>query len=187
MPRLLVVSTTKAIYCSAYNQFMKKNLYLLRHALASEKSGDQHDIDRSLTSTGLQNATRMGINFLNKKNQFDIIISSPAVRAMSTASLIAEQMKSDPLKIHLNQEVYEASTRTLLQVINQLKEDWQSVLIVGHNPSLTYLAEYITKSEIGNITTCGVAHIEFENLKWEEISESTGHLVSYEYPDLLNF
>ena len=166
---------------------MKKNLYLLRHAMADERLGDQHDIDRTLTSTGLQNATRMGINFLNKQYQFDIIISSPAIRAISTATLIAEQIKYDPAKIHQNQEIYEASTRTLLQVINQLKEDWQNVLIVGHNPSLTYLAEYITKSEIGNITTCGVAQIEFDKMKWEEISESTGHLVNYEYPDLLNF
>lgn len=166
---------------------MKKNLYLLRHARANERMSDQTDFDRELNSTGLQNATRMGLNFLNKKTQFDIIISSSAVRAISTASLVAEQIKYDTSRIHQNQEIYEASTRTLLQVVNQLKEEWQNVLIVGHNPSITYLAEYITKSEIGDLTTCGVALIEFDTMKWEEISESTGHLISYEYPDLLNF
>ncbi|MEQ8925709.1 MAG: histidine phosphatase family protein [Fulvivirga sp.] len=166
---------------------MNKNLYLLRHAKASEKLTDQQDFDRTLDSQGLQNATRMGINLLNKKVQIDIIITSPAVRALSTASLVAEQIKYDTNRIHQNQELYEASTRSLLQVVNQLKDEWNTVLLVGHNPAHTYLAEYLTKSEIGNITTCGLAHIVFKNLGWNEISEGTGQLKSYEYPDLLNF
>lgn len=166
---------------------MKKNLYILRHAQSDEKMSDQQDFDRTLNSTGLQNATKMGINFHQKEVQFDIIISSPAIRALSTASLIAEQVKYDPSRIHQNSEIYEASIRTLLRVVNQLKEEWKSVLLVGHNPSTTYLAEYITKSEIGNMTTCGVAQLSFNKMSWEEISEGNGELVGYEYPDLLNF
>ncbi|QSE96277.1 SixA phosphatase family protein [Fulvivirga lutea] len=166
---------------------MSKNLYLLRHAKASEKLADQKDFDRTLDSQGLQNATRMGINLLNKKVQFDIIIASPAVRALSTASLVAEQIKYDTNRIHQNEDIYEASTRSLLQVVNQLKNEWDTVLLVGHNPSVTYLAEYLSKSEIGDITTCGLAHIKFKNLQWNEVSEGTGELKSYEYPDLLNF
>ncbi len=166
---------------------MGKNLYLIRHARAAEKSGGEHDSERPLNSTGLQNATRMGINFAKKNIQFDMILSSPALRATSTASLIAEQIRYDTGRIHLNEEIYEASIRTLLRVVNQLKEDWESVLIVGHNPSLTYLSEYLTKEAIGDVTTCGVIHIQFDQMKWEEVSEATGQLISYEYPDLLNF
>ncbi|MTI40684.1 SixA phosphatase family protein [Fulvivirga lutimaris] len=166
---------------------MIKNLYLLRHARSSEKASGQQDIERTLNSTGLQNATRMGINFTQKNYQFDIILCSPAIRALATASLIAEQIKYDTGRIHQNDEIYEASIRTLLRVVNQLKEEWNSVLIVGHNPSVTYLSEYLTKAEIGDMTTCGVTHIQFENLKWEEVSEATGNLVSYEHPDQLNF
>lgn len=166
---------------------MDRNLYVLRHARANEKMSDQQDIDRTLNSTGLQNATRMGMNFFKKGCQFDIIISSPAIRAIYTASLIAEQLKYETNRIHQNAELYEASIRTLLRVVNQLKDEWKSVLIVGHNPSVTYLAEYITKAEIGDMTTCGVAHIQFNNMNWEEVSEGNGNLISYEYPDLLNF
>ncbi len=166
---------------------MEKNLYLLRHARSDEKQSDQQDIERELNATGLQNATRMGMNFSRKPVQFDIIISSSANRALTTASLIAEQIKYDTKRIHQNPEIYEASVRTLLQVVNQLKEEWDSVLIVGHNPSITYLSEYITKSEIGNMTTCGVVHIKFAKLKWEEVSEGIGQMVSYEHPDFLNF
>ncbi len=164
-----------------------KTLYLLRHARALEKANDQKDIDRELNSIGLQNSTRMGINFSKKKETFDIIITSPALRAKTTASLIAEQIAYNPNKIHINDEVYEASVRSLLKVVNQLKDDWGSVLIVGHNPSFTYLAEYLTREEIGDITTCGVVRIEFKVNSWEEVSEGIGNLISYEYPDLLNF
>ncbi|MEM6523445.1 MAG: histidine phosphatase family protein [Bacteroidota bacterium] len=164
-----------------------KKLYLLRHARTLEKTGEQKDIDRELNSIGLQNSTRMGINFNNKKEEFDIIITSSAVRAKTTASLIAEQIAYNTSKIHINEEIYEASIRSLLKVVNQLKDEWDSVLIVGHNPSITYLSEYLTSEEIGDMTTCGVAKIKFNTNSWLEVSEGLGKLVSYEYPDLLNF
>lgn len=166
---------------------MSKTLYLLRHARAMDKLADQKDIERELDSIGLQNSTRMGINFSNKSLQFDIIISSPAQRAKQTASLVAEQIKYNTDKIHFNDEIYEASTRTLLQVVNRLKDEWNNVLLVGHNPSVSYLAEYLTRSELGDMTTCGVVRIEFDVDSWSEISEGTGDLINYEYPDLLNF
>jgi len=166
---------------------MTKTLFLLRHAKASEKLSDQKDIERELDSIGLQNSTRMGINFSHKSIQFDMIMSSPAERARHTAALIAEQLKYNTAKIHLNDEIYEASIRTLLQVVNRLKDEWNMVLLVGHNPAITYLAEYLTGAEIGNMTTCGVVRIEFAIDSWEEVSEGLGELVSYEYPDLLNF
>ena len=164
-----------------------KTLYLLRHARTLEKMSDQKDIDRELNSIGLQNSTRMGINFSKKQVEFDIIITSPAVRARTTASLIAEQIAYNTSKIHVNDEIYEASVRSLLKVVNQFKDEWDSVLIVGHNPSVTYLAEYLTNAEIGDMTTCGVVKIEFNIDSWVEASEGLGTLISYEYPDLLNF
>lgn len=164
-----------------------KKLFLLRHARSEEKQADQKDFDRQLTAIGLQNATRMGINFQTKQLQFDMIVSSPAVRALTTASLIAEQMKYENSKIHQNEEVYEASIRTLLLVVNNFKDDWQNVLLVGHNPSITYLAEYLTREPIGDLTTCGVVQIEFQVDSWSEVSEGNGTFINYEYPGLLNF
>ena len=166
---------------------MTREIFLIRHAQSNEKQGDQKDIERDLTSIGLQNATRMGINFNNKKLAPDIIISSPATRAFTTAQLMAEQINYEDTRIHLNDEIYNASIRTLLQVINQLKDQWQKVMIIGHNPSVSYLVEYLTGDEVGDMNTCGVAHMKFKVKLWSDIGEKTGSLVSYEYPDLLNF
>ncbi|MDH5379501.1 MAG: phosphohistidine phosphatase SixA [Cyclobacteriaceae bacterium] len=164
-----------------------KHLYLLRHAHALERQGNESDFERNLSPTGLQNSTRMGINLLKKEVSFDMIVSSPAERAKNTAELVAEQIKYNTDSIYMNNTIYEASPRNLLQVVNNLKPEWKSVLMVGHNPAISYLAEYLTGSEIGNMTTCGLAYIKFENMKWEDILEYSGKLISYEYPDLLNF
>lgn len=164
-----------------------KILYLLRHARTHEKQSGQTDFERELSAVGLQNSTRMGINFLNKNITFDMIVSSPAERAQKTASLIAEQLKFDTAKIHFNDIIYEASVRNLLQLVNNFKEEWRCALLIGHNPAISYLTEYICESSVGDITTCGVVKIQFQKLKWSEISEKSGKFISYEYPELLNF
>ncbi|MEO1054211.1 MAG: histidine phosphatase family protein [Bacteroidota bacterium] len=166
---------------------MSKHLYLLRHAQTKEKQTGQSDFDRELTSIGLQNANRMGINFSNKNIQPDIIISSQAKRAKTTSKIIAEQIRYNPDKIHFNEEIYNASIRTLLQVVNQMKDEWNSVILVGHNPAITYLAEYLTNEEIGDMSTCGFVVIEFPFDEWQLVSEGNGNFITYEYPDLLNF
>jgi phosphohistidine phosphatase len=166
---------------------MFKDLYLLRHAEASERQSSQSDRERMLSSTGLQNATRMGIFLQSGGFGPDIILCSAAERTYQTATLVAEQLKYDTSKIHRNPEIYEASTRTLLQVINQLKPAWNKVLLVGHNPSLTYLAEYLTGAEIGHVTTCGLVHLRFSTDNWETVAEGTGEFISYHNPETLSF
>lgn len=165
----------------------KLDLYLLRHARTMEKESFQTDRERELSTLGLQNSTRMGIYLANKKTTFDYIVSSPAARAVKTAHLIAEQIKYDTEQVFQNEEIYEASVRTLLTVVNNLKDEWKKVLLVGHNPSISYLAEYITGAEIGNVTTCGLVHVSSKKAKWSDLAERTCDLKDYTYPDLLNF
>ena len=161
---------------------MNKDLYLIRHASSNEKESDQKDIDRTLSSDGLQEATRAGHHFKREGIQPDMIITSPAVRALGTATLIAEQLKYNTDQIHINDELYEASIRTLLQVVNNLKTDWGMVFIVTHNPAISYLAEYITGSEIGSMVSGGFAHIRIANKDWTEVSEGSEDLVEYRDP-----
>lgn len=159
----------------------------MRHAQANDKQPGETDRQRMLDRTGLQNATKMGLHFKEQDLRFDQIITSPAERAYMTALLISEQLKLEATKIHQNEVIYEASVRTLLQTVNQLKDQWDSVLLIGHNPTVTYLTEYLSKAEIGNIATCGVVQLTFDSPHWEEVSEGTGQLVTYDYPEKLNF
>jgi phosphohistidine phosphatase len=92
-------------------------------------------------------------------------------------------MKSDTNKIIWEEELYEASVRTFLEVINELQVEWKNVIMVGHNPTISYLAEYITGSDIGDLSTCSVVQIDFSLKSWAEVSEGNGDFIRIIEPD----
>ncbi len=164
---------------------MVKNLFLVRHAEAAEANANQRDVERELTAKGYRDAPRVGRYLFEQQLQPSIIWSSNAQRAMATAELVAEQMKYDTLKIKTSEDIYHASVRSLLQLINEQKDAHDQVLIVGHNPAISYLAEYLTGEEIGDMMPCGVVHVTFEVEKWAEVSQDTGKMAYYLTPDKL--
>jgi phosphohistidine phosphatase len=161
---------------------MVKNLFLVRHAKSDWSVGGQKDFDRALNGRGLSDAPKMGRKLYDLGVKPDLIMSSPAERAKLTSQLIAEQLKYDPDKIAFDPEIYEASVRSLLNVINAIDDRYNNVIIFGHNPTFTYIAESLTKKEIGNIPTCGAVHIEFNIKSWKEVSAGTGNMKSFTYP-----
>jgi len=113
-------------------------------------------------------------------------MSSTALRAKTSAELMAEQMNYDTAKIYMSDKIYEASARTLLQIVNAIKEEFKTVLLIGHNPSISFLAEYITGEEIGDVTNCGVIRIKCKNISWEEIDSGNGEFMDYYYPEIIS-
>jgi phosphohistidine phosphatase len=161
---------------------MSKKLYLVRHAKAQQDSIDNSDFSRELADRGLRDASLVGSYLKDNGYLVDMIISSPAARAIGTAELIAQQMEYKLTAIHTNEELYMASARTFLQVVNQLKDDWQSVMITSHDPAVTYLGEYLSKAEVGHMPTGSAMVISFEVDSWAEISENSGSLDTFITP-----
>ena len=159
---------------------MSKFLYLMRHAKAFDAHIGQKDYDRELTPQGIKDSFVIG-KVINEATFYpDAIISSRAPRALDTAKCFSEQLDSyDPVGVKVNDEIYGASTRTLLQVVNNLDDKWDTVMIVGHNPSLSYLSEYITKHPIGNIKKAEIVKIAFELDSWSKVSEGNGIFKEY--------
>ena len=110
----------------------------------------------------------------------DQLITSTALRAITTTELINESLGKGSVKSE--SELYEASVRTFLRTINEISDDHQQVLIVAHNPAITYLAEYVSGQPLSNMEPGGVCILSFENLSWAEVSEKTGYLVKYVSP-----
>ncbi len=158
---------------------MSKKIFLVRHAKTEEGSPEKRDFDRVLTNRGLQDATRLGKYYSSKNTKPDQILSSDAARAFATAELIASQMGYELSRIHINHEIYEASVRTLFQLVNDLKDEWESVMIVGHNPPINYLSEYLSGADIGHMNTGSCAVITFESDSWAEIGQNSGELEEY--------
>jgi phosphohistidine phosphatase len=161
---------------------MAKTLIFMRHAKSDWSIPGQKDFDRPLNNRGLGDAPRMGRRLQEIGIRPDLIVSSPAVRAKHTAEYVSEQLHYDIDLIRFDPEVYESSVRSLLAVVNKLEDQYHCVLIFGHNPTLTYLSEYLTKEAIGNIPTTGAVCIDFDFDSWELVSEGTGHMRWFEYP-----
>src|SRR5687768_14545991 len=140
---------------------MPRYLYLLRHAESKEKQVGQNDEDRVLTPRGMREALLMGSYLYKEKTSLDAIISSIAERAKATAGLVVDGLKLDNKNILYSEELYEASTRTFFQFITSLDDSHHRVLCIAHNPVISYVAEYLTKEEIGEMAPGALAVIRF--------------------------
>lgn len=158
---------------------MKRVLCLMRHGLALEKNFDQTDFQRELDPSGIPKIIGHAHGLFSELGAPQIIISSNAVRALETANYLAGAIKFPPEKIHANDNLYEAPPRLLLQSVNHLKDEWTYVIIVGHNPSISYVAEYISDAEIGSMDPASIVIINFDVNSWSEISKGTGTLNKY--------
>lgn len=158
---------------------MGKKLILVRHAKTEEGSSVLPDFERNLTNRGMLDATQLGKHLAGIGILPNMVLSSDAHRAYTTAELLVSQMDYEISKIYKNHEIYQASVRTLLQLVNDLKDEWEAVMIVGHNPTINYLSEYLTGTEIGHMPTGSCAIIEFDNLTWTEIGQNSGSLEQF--------
>ena len=164
---------------------MPRYLYLLRHTESTPKQLKEMDKERTLSSRGIKEALMIGSYLFKDNVSLDIIMSSTAIRALTTAKLITDALKIDSDKISPQEELYEASPRTFLQFVAQLDDEHKHVMCVGHNPTISHLAEHFTKSEIGDMTPGGLSIITFQINSWKEVSEGNGELVRYVFPDML--
>ena len=115
-----------------------KKLFLVRHAKSSRDNAQLADFDRPLNDRGLRDAPFMGKLFAERKIRVDGIVSSPALRAKTTAEFFAVELKVG--KMVFNGDIYDADTRTLLGIILQLDPTWNSVMMFGHNPGFSQIA-----------------------------------------------
>ncbi len=158
-----------------------KTLFLVRHAKSSWKDSSIDDSDRPLNKRGKRDAPFMGELLKEKVVNPDLVISSPAKRASKTAQIIAEQIGYSKRDIIYSEEIYEASSRELLDFIKKIDDKYNSVMLFGHNPGFTMLNNFLSKQYIDNIPTCGIVALEFNNT-WKEIDKNTAKMIFFDYP-----
>jgi phosphohistidine phosphatase len=159
-----------------------KHLWLIRHAKSSWQDSYLKDFERPLNKRGKRDAPFMGKEL--KKNAFspDIVISSPSKRTTLTAEKIFNVLDFDFENIQWEPKLYGAGTWDCVNLINGLDQHISSVCIIGHNPTLTDLSNYLTDDYINNIPTCGIVKILFEINDWSMVSKGLGSLISFDYP-----
>jgi len=159
-----------------------KTLYLIRHAKSSWDFPHLSDSERPLNKRGKRDAPDMG-DRLAKKGLFpDLMLSSPANRALTTCRVIAGKLGYPEEAIETDKKIYHAGVDELLKVIRQIDDTWNTVCLFGHNPGFTDFANELTHSDIYNIPTCGVFACSFSIDSWKDAGYGKGKRIFYDYP-----
>ncbi|HEV8688904.1 MAG TPA: histidine phosphatase family protein [Ideonella sp.] len=154
-----------------------KILYLVRHAKSSKDDPRLPDRDRPLNERGMRDAPMMGERLAQRGVHPDAVISSPALRALTTAELVAKPLGIGPESIKIDNRLYEASPAVLLAVIRALDDARASAMLFGHNPEFTELAQRLSGGDIADMPTCAVAEFHFDTPTWSHLGEQpAGHV-----------
>lgn len=159
-----------------------KSLYLIRHAKSSWKFPELTDHDRPLNSRGKRDAPEMGRRLKERDIRPDLLVSSTALRAMTTCQVIAEQIGYPKEKIVGDRNIFHSGSGTLLQIVKNTSNDKNRLMIFGHNPGFTDFANRLAQTDIWNIPTCGVFACSFPVDHWKDVSFGGGQFLFYDYP-----
>jgi len=162
-------------------------LTLLRHAKTEAQHSGQEDWNRMLEPRGQRDARDMARRLRERKLKTDLIISSPAARALATAQIFMRELHLPATKLQQDERLYLASPKVLKEVIRELGGKSQHLMIVGHNPGLTEFADRISaEREIDNMPTCAIYTLEFEIEDWSELEWDSGVNAELDYPKNCN-
>lgn len=158
-----------------------KTLFLVRHAKSSWDNAALPDKERPLNDRGRRDAPKMGERLAKRDVKPDLILSSPAVRALSTAEIVAEKLDYRRKDIVVTERLYAAEVDDLLDVIRQLGDELKCVMLFGHNPEFTELAHRLS-GEIAHMPTCAIAEFTFDAKSWSGIDSIKPTQILLDYP-----
>jgi phosphohistidine phosphatase len=159
-----------------------KTLYLIRHAKSDRNDASLSDYDRPLSHRGMKDAPFMGSKLLEKGIYPDLILSSPALRAKTTALAIAEALSYPPDSIRYDHALYASDVETILSLIRDISPSVETLFVFGHNPEFTECANLLTDGNIDNIPTCGVVATRLRKDDWKSIGTNSAEISGFYFP-----
>jgi phosphohistidine phosphatase len=154
-----------------------KTLFLVRHAKAVSQESDAADIDRPLMKRGKKDAQNMAKKVRKNAVVPQLIITSPARRAVKSARFFAKEFSFSPDTIVLNDLLYQppedAAESPLLDIVRNIDNRYQTVMIIGHDPLLSDFANFLQKSFTEKLTAAAVLQLEFPNRQWKNIAKDS--------------
>ena len=155
-----------------------KKIFFLRHAKSSWSDFSLKDFDRPLSTRGIQDAELMGNYFQTKKINLDVVISSPSKRTKET---LDHFFSNSIPKIEYDKSLYNAHLEDILEAIKVLFENVNTIMIVGHNPSMHEVTEFLSGSFLPKYPTCGLAALNFES-EWKDVNAKSCELDFFKMP-----
>jgi phosphohistidine phosphatase len=157
-------------------------LYLVRHAKSDWAYEGLADIDRPLNERGYRDAPVMAARVAKLGHEPDRILSSPAIRALTTALIFARQFEHDATSVALEPRLYEAAASVFINVLSEQSNAVHKLMVFAHNPTLTDVASELSGVAISNVPTTGVVCVRFEAASWPDALRKPGSLELFEFP-----
>ena len=159
-----------------------KRVVIVRHA-KSVPYGYDDDFNRDLSSRGKSDAAIIGKELKKSNIKPDIMISSPAKRAIKTARIFADELEFERNTIIENQDIYDGQTTSeFMEMIQEQTDSASTIFIFGHNPGFYYFVSNLLTSFHDDMPTCSTVGIDFDVNSWKEIEASTGRLAFHLIP-----
>jgi phosphohistidine phosphatase len=159
-----------------------KTLIIVRHAKSSWSDPHLADHQRPLNKRGLEDAPKMAKRLAKRGERVDSIVTSSALRALETAKTFAEKLDVAGGALVVEPKIYGAGAEDLIELIRGFDEGLRSVMVVGHNPTLSELCHRLTGEELGELPTCAIVTLTVRSGSWESVGQGRLELVDLDYP-----
>ncbi len=159
-----------------------RTLTLVRHAKSSWKDASLRDRERPLSKRGERDAPVMAQRIAAAGIRPSLIISSPAVRAWTTAKIVAAEIGYPIEFMQRENDLYLASLDRLLDIVAAQDPGFNNLMLFGHNPGLTDFANYLCPGVTDNVPTAGLLAVEFDTEDWLLYEKPEVQVLRYDYP-----
>lgn len=159
-----------------------KTLIIVRHGSFDHTDPQIADVDRPLNRKGRSQVSKIAARFSSLQIKPDLLVSSPAKRAMETAEIFAGKAGVSSDAIQVEEDVFEAERSEILRVVHRLDDAAQTVILVGHHPGVTELLQHLVDSDVEKIGVSSVAVVELSAESWQTVSFKQGQLIEYIEP-----
>jgi phosphohistidine phosphatase len=159
-----------------------KMLYLIRHAKSSWDDRSISDFERPLNKRGKRDAPLLADLLRRERISPDLIVSSPAKRALETALIFAEVLSFGGREIIIDGRIYEGGTIDLASVASGIPDENRTMLLFGHNPGISNFANFLSSRPVPEMPTCTVAGLRLDVKSWGKIERDCGELIFFRIP-----
>lgn len=161
-----------------------KTVFFVRHAKSSWKHLGLSDHDRPLNKRGIRDAPVMANVLKARASRPDLLLSSTAKRALSTATYFREELGMTEEQLTLSPQLYHAWPETIQSILQALPEEVNSVAVFAHNPGLTILANAMPGPQIDNVPTTAIIHSQCEIEEWKDWTLANSNRLAFWYPKM---
>ena len=159
-----------------------KTLLLIRHAKSDWGNASLPDVERPLNERGKKDAPAMARRLLASQPPPALIICSAAKRAYQTARLMAAEWDYPKESIRKEEKLYEAGLADYYGIIREVDDQYTSLALFGHNPTIGMFANVLTSAQVNHFPTSCIAVFRIYTDRWQSFTESEKELLLLDYP-----